>query len=403
MPSPRSCQPADVATSERVKSLEAAVAADVIDTLLAVAKEHAADVDSEARFPHEAIDKARQAGVLSMWIPARLGGGGSSITEVGRVIEQLGRECASTAMIVAMHQIQVACLRRHGGTPFLDALTGRVARDGLLLASATTEIGIGGDVRRSTCAVTDTPDGRFELVKQAPVISYADDCDIILATARRDPDAPPTDQVLVVCERPDLELDRTSTWDTMGFRGTCSPGYVLTARSTRDHILPDDYADISARTMLPVAHTLWSHCWLGIAEGAAATARRFVRQQARKTPGQAPPGALRLAELDVALSTFRARVHGAAARIDADEANGVQDDSIGRAIEDNTLKIYSSQEVVYIVTQALRIVGIAGYVRTSPWSLDRALRDSHGAALMVNNDRILLNTSTMELVYSGGS
>lgn len=392
-----------MSTAERVKFSESAVAADVLDALVEAAKEHAADVDSEARFPREAIDAAREAGVLSMWVPTRLGGGGSSITEVGRVIERLGRECASTAMIVAMHQIQVACLRSHGGTPFLEELTRRVARDGLLLASATTEIGIGGDVRRSTCAVTDTPDGRFELVKQAPVISYADDCDIILTTARRNPDAPPTDQVLVVCERSELELDRTSTWDTMGFRGTCSPGYVLTARSTRDHILPDDYADISARTMLPVAHTLWSHCWLGIAEGAAATARRFVRQQARKTPGQAPPGALRLAELDVALSTFRARVHGAAARIDADEANGVQDDSIGRAIEDNTLKVYSSQEVVDIVTQALRIVGIAGYVRTSPWSLDRALRDSHGAALMVNNDRILLNTSTMELVYSGGS
>ena len=37
----------------------------------------------------------------------------------------------------------------------------------------------------------------IHLEKQAPVISYGEYADGVLATARRDPDSPPNDQVLV--------------------------------------------------------------------------------------------------------------------------------------------------------------------------------------------------------------
>lgn len=373
-----------------------------VEVLAEVAAAHAGDVDVHGRFPVEAITAAKDAGLLSMWLRTDQGGVGANLAQTAAVVERVGRECASTAMILAMHYIQLGCLRTHGNTPFLADLTSRIADEGLLLASATTEIGIGGDTRRSTCSVEDHGDGTFELVKKAPVISYAEDSDLILVTARRGPDSPPTDQVLVVCEKGDLELEQTSAWNTIGFRGTCSPGYLLTARSTLQHIFPQDYADISARTMLPLAHTLWGHCWLGLAEGAVAVARRFVREQARRVPGSTPPGALRLAEIDVDLATMRARVHAAAARFDAEEQIGTPDTSIERAIEDNTLKVYASEMVADLVTRALRIVGIAGYGLGSPWSLDRPLRDSQGAALMVNNDRILSNTASMELVYRGG-
>lgn len=367
-----------------------------------VAAVHADEVDREGRFPTEAIEALREAGFLGAWLPTELGGSAATLVETARVIEILGRACSATAMILAMHQSQIGCLRRHADTDFFRALTTRIATEGLLVASATTEIGIGGDVRRSTCAVEDRGDGTFRLVKQAPVISYADHADLILVTARRHVDAPPNEQVLVACERGDLELEQTREWDTLGLRGTCSPGFVLTARSTTEHILPADYADISARTMLPVVHTLWSACWLGMADGAAGKARRFVREAARRTPGLTPPGALRLAELDTELATFRARVRWAAERVDAEEAAGEVDTSIGRAIDDNVLKVYSSRAVVDIVTRALLVVGIAGYAQNSPWSLGRVLRDAHGAALMVNNDRVLGNTSSMELVYRGG-
>ena len=71
--------------------------------------------------------------------------------------------------------------------------------------------------------------------------------------------------MLVLCRPPELELEQVGEWNALGFRGTCSPGFILRASGDASAILDDPYADISTQTMLPVAHVLWSSLWLGIA------------------------------------------------------------------------------------------------------------------------------------------
>ena len=255
-----------------------------------VAAIHAADVDLQARFPKETIDAFRAEGLLGALVPTELGGLGHDLRTAAAVVRTVGRYCASSAMILAMHHIQVACLVRHGRSEELRGYARRVAADQLLLASATTEIGIGGNTRSSTCFVErDGADG-FTLTKQAPVISYGEYADAIFTTARRDAESPPSDQVLAVCETPAVTLTPLSGWDTLGFRGTCSLGFTLEASGDAALILDDPFGDISAQTMLPTAHLLWSSLWLGLAEEASWRAQRFVQKAARKDPGTMPPG-----------------------------------------------------------------------------------------------------------------
>ena len=64
----------------------------------------------------------------------------------------------------------------------------------------------------------------------------------------------------------------------------------------------------------------------------------------------------------------------------------------------NTLKVSASTLVVDIVDQALLICGIQGYREDSQYTLGRLLRDAHGAALMVNNDRIIGNNAQLLLM-----
>lgn len=362
-----------------------------------VAGPAAAEVDTHARFPHEALAALRDRGLLAALIPVEFGGGGALLSDVASATEVLGRHCASTAMIFAMHQIQVACLINHATTPHLRSLLSEIAQDGLLVASATTETGIGGDVRSSLCAVEHGV--HFALTKQAPVISYGAHADIILATARRTPDSPPNDQSLVVCRRSGYTLESTSRWDTLGFRGTCSPGFVLRAEGPPEDILDTPYADISAHTMLPTAHILWGSVWLGLAGSAVDTARRFVRGQARKQPGVVPPSAMRLAELMALYQQLEETVRGAIRRYADAIENPDQLSSLGFAIGMNSVKTITSTLVVDVVTRSLLICGIVAYSANTPYSLGRQLRDAHGAALMVNNDRILANTSQMLLVH----
>src|SRR4029077_2931578 len=126
---------------------------------------------------------------------------------------------------------------------------------------------------------------RLRVGKQAPVISYGEEADDILLTARRSPDAAPADQVLVLVRKRDTQLIRTAEWDTLGMRGTRSLGFTLEAAFSRDHVVPGPFADIANQTMLPVSHVLWTSLWLGLASDAVGRARAFVRAAARRTPG----------------------------------------------------------------------------------------------------------------------
>jgi acyl-CoA dehydrogenase len=365
-----------------------------------VAGPAAADVDERGRFPFETLAACKSEGLLAALVPVEFGGGGATLSEVSQGLVALGKRCASSAMVVAMHHIQVACLVRHGRNELLRDYLEELAAHQYLLASATTEVGTGGDVRSSICAL-EVADGRFRVQKQAPVISYADEADAVLVTARRTADSPESDQVIVLCRPPGLELEQVGEWNALGFRGTCSTGFMLRAEGDARSVLDEPYADISTRTMLPTAHLLWSSVWLGIASDAVELARKFVQSEARRKPGTAPPAALRLAEVTVVHQQFVDMVQSSLARFEAAEADVDRLSSIGFGVGMNALKVSASTLVVDIVRECMLICGLASYRLDTPYALGRHLRDSMGAALMVNNDRIMANNTQMLLALRG--
>ncbi len=203
------------------------------------------------------------------------------------------------------------------------------------------------------------------------------------------------------CARGEYTAEPLSNWDTLGFRGTCSCGFTLTAHGKADQVLPTPFSVILAQTMHPISHIVWSSLWLGIAIDAVNQARAFVRAEARKSPGEVPMSALRLAEVDGVLQHMRHDIDHHAHEYQ-DLLQRGQDEAFegfGFAIRTNNLKISSSQLVVDIVGRAMLICGIAGYRNDSKFSLTRQVRDAYGAALMVNNDRILRLNATMLMVH----
>jgi acyl-CoA dehydrogenase len=236
------------------------------------------------------------------------------------------------------------------------------------------------------------------------VISYGAEADAILVTCRRSEEAARSDQVQVVVRREDRELEALSAWDTLGFRGTCSPGFALRSAGDARQILPVPYAEIHGRTQHPFAHVVWSSLWLGLAADALGRARSAVRAEARKTPGAIPISATRLAEADIVLDAMRATVHGVrdeyARMLLGDDPEAFA--GFGFAIRVNNLKLTASQLVLDVVARAMVICGIAGYRNDSKLTLGRHLRDATGAGLMVNNDRILGQNATMQVALREG-
>lgn len=349
------------------------------------------EVDMNARFPAEAVDALRLSGALGALVPIDWGGPGASVSEMAQAVASLAEYCASSALILAMHAIQVACIVRHAQRSTLERVVPGLLAGELLLANANSELGLGGERRSSICALEATAEG-FRLEKRASTVSYGEYADGVLATARRSADSPPNEQVFAVCLQPRMSLEPFGDWNTLGLRGTCSRPALLTAELSPDLVI-DNYGEIFMRTSLATSGILLSAVWLGIAEAAASRAHASVREQARRqrsaAPGaQAPTSALRLAELGVVLHQLRSVCSAGAERYervkDSDEVT-----TLAFSSKMDNLKIASSTLAGEIVRRALLICGLPGYQNDSPSSLGRLVRDSAAAPLMVNNDRTL--------------
>ena len=336
--------------------------------VLEVARANAAQVDAEGRFPAETFAALKAHGLLSLLVPQALAGA-----------------CGSSGMILAMHHIQVACMVRHSAANGWHAdFLRRVQSEQLLLASVTSEEGIGGSMRTSSCAVVR--DGaRFTLVKNGTAVSYGAAADALLITSRAHKGAPQGDQVMTVVDKSGLTLERRSEWDAMGMRGTGTEAFLVTGVGDVAQILPAAFAEISAATMVPVSHILWSAVWTGIAGDALNRARNFVR--AKRKPGDTdlPHGALVLAQAVEVLQMAEARLKAALTRFDWMIPTPP---SFAGAAYDNGLKTAVSEASLHVAREALTVCGFAGYARTGDFSVSRHVRDLTSAPLMVGNSRM---------------
>jgi len=280
--------------------------------------------------------------------------------------------------------MEISNLARHGHTGALRDLQREVVSDQLLFANANSEVGTGGDVGRSICALEEAGRGRV-LSKEALAISYGEYADIVVATARRSPDSEPGDQVQVILRSPHLEP--RSEWDALGLRGTCSRAFRLSAEVDEDLVYPVPFSLIGSAGGLQTQVLFLSAVWVGIADAAAAQAHSHVRKTGRKDPTTTPRSALRLAELSGVLEPARALLESVGRAVDAADTESIDDPGLLSSLR--TLKVTTSRAAVDVTQSALEICGVAAYQRDQGYTIERLLRDAHGGLVMVSNDRYL--------------
>jgi acyl-CoA dehydrogenase len=364
---------------------------------------HAQDVDAKARFPVETFSALREQSVLSAAVPEELGGGGCDICTLTAICESLGQHCAASGMILAMHYIQVASIAKHCGeeASWLDYLKS-IVDEQRLIASVTSEDGVGGELRRSIAGVELEGD-RFKLQKKALTISYGAQADDLLITARRNATATENDQVLVLARKGEYTLTDCGSWDTVGMRGTCSPGAVVTVTAAAWQILPAKFGDIAAETMVPYSHILWSGVWLGIATDALKRTRELIRGAARKQRGQSS-----LEHEFTKITMQHQAMRDGLAAVAEEYRNLVESDpgqlsGIRFGLRINNLKLDASQKVIDIVSSSMQLAGVPAYKNGTPFSLGRHLRDAHSAVIMIHNQRIVDAIAPMHLIHRGNN
>lgn len=376
-------------TSDGVGVLGPAEALIAVDGLRGIIADEASKADRAAAFPERSIAALRDAGLMSAAIPRAYGGHNFGALDLSEIAMRLGRLCGSTAMIWAMHQIQVACMLNSAERqPELADYLRRAAREQHLIASVTSEEG-SGDIRSSKTAAVPVAGG-VEITKRAPTVSYAEAADSFLVTARRDPAAAQGDQVLILVEALQVGLRRTGEWDTLGMRATCSAPQEITALVDAWQVLDEPFAQIASTCMVPVSHILWSSVWSGIADDAVQKAVTFART---KLQGSTSAPSSRLGWMHARSQTLKDSIRQFAADYSRDPGGHRV------TVSANALKMQVSVDTVRIAEMALDICGMAGYSEVGRFSVCRNLRDLYSARVMISNEK--LSAVNSELVTFG--
>ena len=198
----------------------------------------------------------------------------------------------------------------------------------------------------------------------------------------------------------DYELEKIKEWDTMGMRGTCSTGFTLRGCADVAQIIPESYERIHPQSMVPIAHLTWSGVWCGIAAGAVARARRFVRKGAAQGNGaQAAPGASHLTRAMMSLRALRGTIASAVASYEKAATEAEQLEALDFQAGMNLLKVNSSETAIETVLGALQACGLSGYRNDGEFSVARPLRDVLSSSIMINNERILAGAASSLLLF----
>ncbi|HDX9634235.1 acyl-CoA dehydrogenase family protein [Bacillus cereus group sp. MYBK108-2] len=361
-------------------------------------------VDQKAKFPEESIRLLKEHKLLSAYIPTSLGGQGMNIVELVEIGKVLGKSCASTGMIWAMHQTQVACLVHHSldSEAICNSLR-NIAENEYLIASITSEVGTGGDIGRSIAGL-DLEGNYGFLTKKGSVVSYGNYAEAFLATAKKSKDANETNQSLVLLNRDDMEIEQTSEWDTLGMRGTCSPGFTIKAKFSLNHVLNLPYRDISTQTMVPFSHILWSSVWYGIANEAFMKARKLskIRMKNLLRNGNQNYEDTKLVTIHHKLNLMQNNLE----KYTLEYADLTEDlklnvdmlNSLDFSLQINNLKVISSELAVEIVQNSLFLCGFSGFQNNNKFSVGRNLRDILSSVVMIHNDRLNKTSSSLLLL-----
>lgn len=353
------------ATMQRTGAEPGTTWSDLAEQVAARVATDAADHDRTGAFVAEAMALARDAGLVSMLVPAELDGGGATHAQTCAALRALAHGCPATSLTLSMHSHLVAAqVWRHKHDLPAPVLS-RVADERIILVSTGASDWL--DSNGTATAV----DGGFRVTARKSPSSGAPAGDVLVSSARWDggPDGPQVIHFAVPFSAEGVSVEET--WDTMGMRGTGSHTVVLD-----DVFVPD--AAVALIRPAGVWHPVWNiiagaamplimAVYVGVAEAAADQATALAAARADATT--APMVGRMLNQLHTAQDGLAAMVAL------ADDLRFPNTDDLASAVLSR--KTVVADAAIATVRLAMETVGGTGYSRST--GLERLYRDVHGA------------------------
>jgi len=236
--------------------------AERLETVAEVAREHAAAVDAEARFPREVLAALRREGLLGLVSAGTVGGEGASFRQGVDAVERVARECGSSAMVLCMHYCAAAVLEAHAA----EGVRRSVARGEALATLAFSESGSRSHFWAPLSSARAERDA-VVLDAEKSWVTSASQADLYVWSSR--PLALAGESTLWLVPRSAEGLSSPARFDGLGLRGNDS----LPVRAQGVRVRPEDRLGpdgggfgIMMGVVLPWFSVLNAACSLGLME-----------------------------------------------------------------------------------------------------------------------------------------
>jgi acyl-CoA dehydrogenase family member 9 len=356
-------------------------------------------IDRNADIPREVIDGLGQVGVLGMTAPAEFGGHGFSQIANCKILEEIGRRCASTSVFVnAHHSIGIRALLLFGTREQNEKWLPKLVTGEDLGAFALTEREAGSDAANVQMKATPSDDGsHFILNGEKRYITNAAIAQVLTVMARTPvPGKPGKDAItafLVTPDMPGFEI-LEARMPKMGIRGTATGRFAMRdVKVPKENVLgPLGKGLKVALTVLDFGRTTFGACCTGAAKTCLelAVSHANTRKQFNKTLGNFHLVKEKIARIAADAYAMEAMTTITASLID----RGLEDYMLETAM----LKVFTTERLWECINDAFQIYGGSAYFNDLP--LERMMRDARINQIGEGSNEVL--TSFIALIGMRG-
>jgi acyl-CoA dehydrogenase family member 9 len=333
-----------------------------------------AEIDRQAEIPREVIDGLGRVGVLGMTAPKEYGGRGFSQMANCKVLEEIGRRCASTSVFVnAHHSIGIRALLLFGTHEQKQRWLPKLSTGEQLGSFALTEKEAGSDAANVQMQARPTEDGSYFILngekRYITNAAIAHELTVMARTPMPGSDKTAITAFLVTPDMPGFEL-LEARMPKMGIRGTATGRFALRdVKVPKENILgPMGKGLKVALTVLDFGRTTFGACCTGAAKTCLrlAVAHASTRKQFNKTLGEFELVKKKIARIAADAYAMEAMTTVTASLID----RGLEDYMLETAM----LKVFTTERLWECINDVFQIYGGSAYFVDLP--LERMMRDA---------------------------
>jgi alkylation response protein AidB-like acyl-CoA dehydrogenase len=330
----------------------------------------AAEVDRTAEFPWDNTKLLASQDILALPFPEEYGGLGADLLTVCLAIEALSSACATTGLILAVHELASLPIVTKGTKEQRDQWLPDLAAGKSLISFAITESGAGSDA--GSIAMRATRDGDDYVLDGAKrFITHGSVAGLVVVFAVSDPAAKRHRNLscfVVETNRPGFSIGRLE--HKMGIRG--SPTAELLFDGVRipatNRIGAEGEGFAIAMSTFERSRPGIAAQAVGIAQGALEFAAHYAKERVQfgKPIAEQQMVQALLADMDASTEAARQLLYAACAAIDSGDGDGARWAAV--------CKLVAGDAAMRVTTDAVQVLGGYGYIEDFP--VERMMRDA---------------------------